>query len=383
MDLTTYSKFAILGLVNNSLYVIILSLAMDLTSKNTPKSLILLLNILPALILKSLAPILIHNRVSHVKRVVCLIIINSLAMWLIAFKKVYLGIILASLMSGLGELTFLQIASSKFGENGINGWSVGTGFAGICGSLFVLIITSFLRFSITTCLLGSSLIPLGFFLYWTLPQNEYHQMDNIDLTQNSMATEENFEDDHIDKLGLVKELLYTFMLPLMLVYFAEYLINQGITPVLLFPLKDHSIIFRKYRDQYVLYGTVYQLGVLISRSSGNYMRIKNVWFLSILQVINLFMLLIEALYFPIESVYFIIFCSFYEGLLGGSSYVNVFLNVNEIYRNSSSHKREFCMGVVTISDSFGILFAALTGLVLEPNLCKHQVANGRNYCKSS
>lgn len=380
MDLSTYSKFVILGLVNNSLYVIILSLAMDLTSKNTPKSLILLLNILPALILKFFAPILIHNRISHNKRVTCLIIANFVAMWLIAFKRIYIGIILASLMSGLGELTFLQIASSRFGENGINGWSVGTGFAGICGSLFVLILTSFLRFSVTTCLIGSSLIPLGFLLYWKLPQNEYQQ---IDLTQSSMESDAYFDDEEIDKPGLVKELLYPFMLPLMLVYFAEYLINQGITPVLLFPLKDHSILFRKYRDQYVLYGTMYQLGVLISRSSGNYMRIKNVWFLSILQVVNLFMLLIEALYFPIESVYFIVICSFYEGLLGGSSYVNVFLNVNEIYSTSSSQKREFCMGVVTISDSLGILFAALTGLVLEPSLCRHQVANGRDYCRAS
>lgn len=198
-----------------------------------------------------------------------------------------------------------------------------------------------------------------------------------------MESDADFDEEEIDKLGLVKELLYPFMLPLMLVYFAEYLINQGITPVLLFPLKDHSILFRKYRDQYVLYGTMYQLGVLISRSSGNYMRIKNVWFLSILQVVNLFMLLIEALYFPIESVYFIVICSFYEGLLGGSSYVNVFLNVNEIYSTSSSQKREFCMGVVTISDSLGILFAALTGLVLEPSLCRHQVANGRDYCRAS
>lgn len=382
ITLSTYSKFAILGLVNNSLYVIILSLAMDLTSKNTPKSLILLLNILPALILKFSAPVLIHNRISHRKRVICLIAVNSISMWLIAFKRIYVGIVMASLMSGLGELTFLQIASSKFGENGINGWSVGTGFAGICGSLFVLIITSFLRLSVTTCLVGSSLIPLGFLLYWQLPQNEYQQVDDASNGRSNLNLESG-DDESIDKVGLVRELLYPFMLPLMLVYFAEYLINQGITPVLLFPIKEHSLLFRKYRDQYVLYGTMYQLGVLISRSSGNYIRFKNVWGLSTLQAINLGMLLIEALYFPIESVYFIVLGSFYEGLLGGSSYVNVFLNVNELYSTSSSQKREFCMGVVTISDSLGILFAALSGLLLEPKLCKHQVTNGRNYCISS
>ena len=389
VSLTVYTKFSIIGLVNNALYVIILSLAMDLTSnENTPKSIILLLNILPALLLKTVAPFLIHGKISHDKRVIALIVVNSCAMWLIAERHVYIGIIFASLMSGLGELTFLQIATSKFSEDAINGWSLGTGLAGIFGSLYVLLLTSIMRLSVKFCLIGSSFIPLGFLLYWSLPQEGYYQRVIDDVSLDLSGGEEltigddiNKEESEIDKLAIVKQVFYPFMLPLMVVYFAEYLINQGITPVLLFPFSSNSILFNKFRDEYVLYGTMYQLGVLISRSSGRYIRIRNVWMLSLLQMANLFLFLLEALYFPINSVIIVVIFSFYEGLLGGSSYVNVFLNVNDLYKNHHSI-REYCIGVVTISDSFGILLAALTGLILEPSLCQYQVSHGRDYCRA-
>lgn len=368
--LSVYSTFSVLGLVNNALYVIILSLAMDLTPPDTSKSIILLLNILPALLLKVSAPFLIHDKIEHKSRVIGLIAVNFIAMWLIAFGHTYVGIIFASLMSGLGELTFLQIATKFGNETGINGWSFGTGLAGIFGSLFVLSLTSFLGISVKLCLLGSSLIPFGFLLYWWLPPHDYK------IIGDAFNEGEDF-----DKIAIIKQVFYPFMLPLAVVYFAEYLINQGVTPVLLFPFSEKSFVFHKFRDEYVMYGTMYQLGVLISRSSGNYLRIKQVWLLSVLQFANLMFILVEALYFPINSVLAVIFFSFYEGLLGGSSYVNVFLNVNDIYKFEHS-LREFCIGVVTISDSFGILLAALLGLVLEPKLCEYQVKHGREYCKA-
>lgn len=37
---------------------------------------------------------------------------------------------------------------------------------------------------------------------------------------------------------------------------AEYIINQGISPTLLFPLDEMP--FDRYRDAYVTYGTLYQ-----------------------------------------------------------------------------------------------------------------------------
>lgn len=47
------SSFFLFGLVNNVIYVVILSAALDLVDKNkTPKGLILLVNVLPSLMVK-------------------------------------------------------------------------------------------------------------------------------------------------------------------------------------------------------------------------------------------------------------------------------------------------------------------------------------------
>lgn len=57
-------------------------------------------------------------------------------------------------------------------------------------------------------------------------------------------------------MNRAKYLFVPFMLPLALVYFAEYEINQGVAPTLLYPLQDTP--FNSYRDMYPMYSTLYQ-----------------------------------------------------------------------------------------------------------------------------
>lgn len=78
------------------------------------------------------------------------------------------------------------------------------------------------------------------------------------------------------------------MLPLLLVYVAEYTINQGVAPTLLFPLSSSP--FDEYRSFYSTYGAIYQVGVFISRSSTPFIRIHHLYFPSFLQVANLVLL---------------------------------------------------------------------------------------------
>lgn len=73
-----------------------------------------------------------------------------------------------------------------------------------------------------------------------------------------------------------------------LVYIAEYTINQGVSPTLLFPLKDTP--FTAYRQFYPMYAFLYQLGVFISRSSISFLVIPNLYAPSFLQVANLVLL---------------------------------------------------------------------------------------------
>lgn len=172
------------------------------------------------------------------------------------------------------------------------------------------------------------------------------------------------------------------MLPLLLVYIAEYTINQGVAPTLLFPL--HSTPFTSYRDFYPIYGTIYQAGVFLSRSSTPFIRIHNLYLPSLLQCLNLAILIAQAMYpaFPFlfeGSVWVVFLVVFWEGLLGGAVYVNTFAEIGE---RVPTEKREFSLGAVSVSDSAGIVVAGWLGMGLEVGLCWWQVEKlGRDWCR--
>lgn len=168
------------------------------------------------------------------------------------------------------------------------------------------------------------------------------------------------------------------MLPLFLVYLAEYTINQGVAPTLLFPLDQSP--FERFRDFYPAYATIYQLGVFISRSSLPFFRLKALYPPSWLQVLNLVVLTIHSMTYFLPTVWIVFAIVFWEGLLGGSVYVSTFAAVRE---EVSESDREFSLGAVTLADSFGIFCAGLVGAVLEPALCSWQVSHGRDWCRQS
>lgn len=165
------------------------------------------------------------------------------------------------------------------------------------------------------------------------------------------------------------------MLPLLLVYTAEYTINQGVAPTLLFPLKGTP--FRHFRGFYPAYNALYQLGVFISRSSTPFIRFHNLYLPTFLQIVNLIILTLHALFNFIPNVYIIFAIMIWEGLLGGAVYVNTFAEISDTVRLED---REFSLGATSVSDSGGICIAGFLGMVFEVWLCNWQVVHGRNYC---
>lgn len=165
------------------------------------------------------------------------------------------------------------------------------------------------------------------------------------------------------------------MLPLLLVYIAEYTINQGVAPTLLYPLPETP--FKHYRAFYPMYNFIYQIGVFISRSSIPFFRIHDLYLPSFLQVINLVVLSAHALFNFIPHVYIIFAIMFWEGLLGGLVYVNTFAEISDRVPEAD---REFSLGATTVSDSGGICVAGFIGMAFEVWLCDWQVRHGRDYC---
>ncbi|WEW57185.1 battenin CLN3 protein [Emydomyces testavorans] len=437
-DLRVCAAFWLFGLINNVLYVIILSAALDLVGPNVPKGVVLLADVIPSFLTKLCAPYFIHL-VPYPIRILIFVALSTGGMLFVALSPAYdpnnlaensistkmLGVILASLSSGGGEMSFLGL-THFYGHFSLASWSSGTGAAGLVGAGAYALATTSFGLSVRTTLLVSACLPavmvVSFFMmlplgplmkfertgegYQTVLDDGNEERSISCNTDTDGAFEADLRDARGEDEGLLgdsaengakivisedtrlswkqfkaslnraKALFFPFMLPLLLVYIAEYTINQGVAPTLLFPLDESP--FGHFRSFYPTYNAIYQVGVFISRSSTPFFRVHDLYFPSFLQVANLFILTLQALFDFIPSVYIIFIVIFWEGLLGGLVYVNTFAEITD---RVPKEDREFSLGATTVSDSAGICVAGFLGMAFEVWLCNWQVSQGRNYCK--
>ncbi|KAK0667116.1 batten's disease protein Cln3 [Cercophora samala] len=411
--------FWLFGLINNILYVLLLTAAQDLVGPSIPKALVLLADVMPSFLTKLIAPYFIHL-VPYSIRILFFVALSSGGMLLVALTPntqsvgvKMVGVIIASVSSGGGELSFLGL-THYYGVNSLAAWGSGTGAAGLIGAGLYVLMTDWLGMSVKNSLLVSALMPgimlLSFFVI--LPRERikqttgttgYEPLPGLDrddaadgeteidasaasvalLSEPGPSSVTAYHNNTANKstsfwanLNRAKSLFWPYMLPLLLVYVAEYTINQGVAPTLLFPLDQSP--FGEYRSFYPFYGFLYQLGVFISRSSTPWFRIHHLYFPSLLQVGNLILLTLHALLNFIPSVYLVFVVIFWEGLLGGAVYVNTFA---EIMDNVPAEEREFSLGATSVSDSGGICIAGFIGMAMEVWLCDWQVQRGRDYCR--
>lgn len=241
---------------------------------------------------------------------------------------------------------------------------------------------------------------MGLFYFFLLPRIEtvrrpgYESVagNGIDDTCNAslplLGTSPTLTQSFKANAARARHLFAPYMVPLALVYFAEYEINQGVSPTLLYPLEQTP--FTSYRDIYPMYITLYQgeppsssswqltlAGVFLARSSRPFIKINNLYLPAILQVVNLVCLIGHAIFNFLPSIYYIFAMIFYEGVLGGLVYVSTY---GKVYEVTAPNDREFALGAIGVSDSGGIVAAGLVALLLEPALCKYQISVGRPFC---
>lgn len=192
------------GLINNVLYVIILSAAVDLVGPAVPKGLVLLADVIPSFLTKLLAPYFIH-KVPYSVRVCVFVALSASGMMLIALTPAtrhktsigirMLGIIFASLSSGGGELSFLGL-THYYGSFSLAAWGSGTGGAGLVGAGAYVLATTSIGLSVRTSLLAFSFLPVimlaSFFIL--LPRGPLN-MAAKRVDYQSVETEEDLDDD--------------------------------------------------------------------------------------------------------------------------------------------------------------------------------------------
>lgn len=371
-----------------------LSAAYDLISKDSTDGgycgkistgAILLADVLPALGIKLIAPTFIHKIHYNVK-VSGAAFISFASFIMVAsstnFTLILFGVALAALSSGLGEVTFLAL-TSHFERAVITSWSSGTGFAGILGATIYLALNIILSPSQTIYLMvivpGIQLITYWFILVRPATLNEppggfqpllESEEDAVSVEQTADRTADSGKlsaiKDTVVKIKCgVMDLKY-YMGSLFLVYASEYLINQG-----MFEIMWYKNISWSMKVQYRVYQVIYQCGVTISRSSASLIHFKRIHIFSILQFVNLIVLACEARYQFIPTIWITILLILYEGLLGGLCYVNAFYS---IYNEVPAHRREYSLGLASVSDSFGIVVAGVLSTFIHNYICKFRVS---------
>jgi len=345
-------------------------------------------------LVKSVSPFLalrIHVKVNTVA------LLTGLSFILVSFSTdhltTFMGVVAASMSSGLGEVTFLSY-SHFFEANVISTWSSGTGGAGVIGAGSYATLT-YLGLSPQHTVLLMLVVPLGLLatFYGVLSPDRKTQPSRDDqeplLEQTeeneSLESEETQSEVEIEvispevvqtpvdnvltfkkKLEVTKVLLWRFMIPLGLVYFFEYLINQGLFELVYFP---ESETWPEHSQQYRAYQLIYQLGVLISRSSLHIITIKRIYLLSLLQGINFLLFTLQSVFWVLPAssgIFFVFLAILWEGLLGGSAYVNTFHRISEDSRDS---EREFSLGIASLADSTAIGLAGLAALPIHNLIC--------------
>lgn len=387
--------FWLFGMANNFPFVVMLSAANDILSRqgaNLGTGVVLLADILPDLAVKALLPFFM-SRISFTVRIMVVILFSAVSFLVVSFSQTtwlsLLGVAAGSLSTGLGEITFLAM-TSYYNKATISFWSSGTGAAGLFGALsylgFTLVVTP------STALLMMLFCPcvllLSYLFLLTPPQKHAHHDDE----SHAKSTEETAMPGEITALQpsplspvleasgdiesapltpseprhtMMSQLrmmvpLLKFVLPLMSVYFGAYLINQGMYENVYW---NHEFIDKD--AQYRVLQTLYRLGVFITRSTRGLYAINRVWIPAALECVNVVFMGLDAHFKFLPSIWFWFVLAVYEGLLAGATYVNAFVQVSS---NSPPEHSEFCMGVAALGGSIGIASAGGVAIAINQGL---------------
>lgn len=176
-----------------------------------------------------------------------------------------------------------------------------------------------------------------------------------------------------EKFRSVKQIM-PWILSLSVAYIAQYLTIQSVFTTIAF---QHAPF--EPRDHYIFYVLLNNMGEFFTRSYLSVIScakpalvprfvIKQTWILSFLLVCITATAVCASWYRFIHNVGVLLFLSFTVGALSGSVYSSTVCAVPEIVE---PRYQEFCLGIVTIGESFGALLASILGFYIEPALRRH------------
>eukprot|EP00980_Cylindrotheca_fusiformis_P021207 scaffold8150_cov118-Cylindrotheca_fusiformis.AAC.16 len=406
--------FWLLGLLNNSSYVIMIACAKNISEGGI--GMVFLANVGPSLLVKLTAPYW-FDHVSYQRRMMLatLAMVSSFSFvatnsserrhgkFTLAWSL--LGVALGSLQSGLGEASLLALAGKCDGESSgdskgqcLTCFSSGTGMAGVFGFFWKWLWTDLLGFQVSTMLWLAMVLPAGYWTtfrhvmvveakispvttYSTVVVEETAQQESqvpsialsLDMAVDTAPPNEPEPDLPVSELSGYKRFclvlqLWPYIVPLFTVYAAEYALQSGTWTAIGFPVDDKAS-----RDRFYEFSNwMYQAGVFLSRSSGTLWTapLWILWVMPGLQSVNVVIFYNVASHADSSALHspgILYFGAFFAGLLGGSCYINAY---KRICRDLPLSRQEFALSSTSVGESLGIVVADVLGLFIQSCLYK-------------
>lgn len=309
----------------------------------------------------------------------------SLSVWISSWALCLVSVVIIGTSSSFGESVLLG-HMRKYSPDIVSGWSSGTGMAGVGGSLGYLV---FVAVKMSNIQIFAILAPLGviycvLFFYCLVPPPQSisdlsaGQAERAALVKNMVVAEDTTGSEVPKPKGAQRyakclKLVWWNATQLMLVYFFEYVASVGgsasAQPA---EYADSSNWF--LRNSYAILAFCYQLGVLVSRSSLQFFKVKKVEVITILQGINMVYWVLQAKFLMLKGpgeIWILFALMVYVGLLGGGSYVNIFyLVLNDPL--IAPIDRELCVNITAIFVNVGITLSSMFILLMDNTFLKHQ-----------
>ncbi|XP_042218051.1 battenin-like [Homarus americanus] len=369
-DVTTYSPSDIIPVLNESADTFISTFKCLRHSTGA----ILVADTLPGTALTIAAPLTLLVSVNvRVWLIGSLCVASYLTLGLAASKFVFLGVALASASRGFSDTTFLGHAS-HYHKHVLSLWSSGTGVATFMGPLLYSSMTTAgldPRHSLLVFLTVPALIAISFWCVLSQHKKE-HEGSDVEVQEAAgIKYVEDMENEKQKRMVLVKEKFFLFLraqkylLPLAVFYFVMYITNQGLLELVYFPASHLT-----HAQQYSWSNTIRCLGTLISRSAHKLLLLSNTWICSILAMVILVVVGMEAHYHYLPSEYIVFTLLFLQGLLEGAAFRSTIFNM---HKKAIDKEREFCLGIFPVSLFLPAMLAGFTSIPIHDVLCQNHL----------
>lgn len=392
-----YACAFLCGVLNNNGYCIVVAAAQDLSGYFKASDLMTAFNLI--LLVACIIATMINGRflvsLQPRLRIVAVLTGLTLAYALLAVSTFFPSLtgfglaLIASVFAGacqsIGECTNLAFLKS-FPPALLGAWGAGTGVSGLAGpGLYLLLSNLHVDDKIIfLCLIPTSVIYFVCFMYMDRVANAHALNASVQQTATKeneetaplLAKEEPKSHQEVMTIAAVAEVFKyagAVILYMTVVYFAEY----SIYPSLVdrdshFVANPNSFI---QTNVYVLSWMCYNVGVTISRLSISVIRIRSVWVLSMLQVINLALWFVEAITHYLRDVYgdggyaIMLVWMVWVGLMGGGTYANC-MHIMNTSPDIPDRLRELGVNVCFCLLNLGIIVSSVLFLGLDNSVLK-------------